>query len=178
MRKKIIAGTLMSCMLAITMNPASADPRDGGPGGRGGPGGQGRPGNQGGPGGQGRPGNQGGPVGQGRPGNQSGPGGFQNRGGYNSGPNSFDRNRVWRKGERYTGPRNNGWIVNNWRGRPGLWQPPRGYYWMQYGNQYLLTAVTTGLIAGVVGGMVASPQPVAPGYQPVPPPPPPGPGPY
>lgn len=165
MRKKIIAGTLMSCMLAITMNPASADPRDGGPGGRGGPGVQDGPGNQGGPGGQGRPGNQG------------GPGDFQNRGGYNSGPNSFDRNRVWRKGERYTGPRNNGWIVNNWRGRPGLWQPPRGYYWMQYGNQYLLTAVTTGLIAGVVGGMVASPQPVGPGYQPVPPPPP-GPGPY
>lgn len=141
MRKKIIAGALMSCMLAITINSASADPHDGGPGGRGGPGGQG------------------------------GPGGFQNRGGHNGGPNSFDRNRVWRKGERYTGPRNNGWVVNNWRGRPGLWQPPRGYYWMQYGNQYLLTAVTTGIIAGVVGGMVASPQPVAPGYAP-------GPGPY
>lgn len=137
MRKKIIAGVLMSGMLAISINAASADPYRGG----------------------------------GDPGRS---GGFRNDGGRYDRQDSFDRNHVWRKGERYTGPRNNGGIINDWRGRQGLWQPPRGYYWMQYGNQYLLTAIATGLIAGVVGGAVANPPPPSPGYQPPPPPP----GPY
>ena len=92
------------------------------------------------------------------------------------GPPSFDRNRVWHRGDRYDGPHYKPWMVNNWRQQRGLWAPPRGYYWMQYGNQFLLTAVATGVIAGVVNGdgMV---QPVSPGYQP-PPPPPPGYRPY
>ncbi|PYD78771.1 RcnB family protein [Komagataeibacter sucrofermentans] len=72
--------------------------------------------------------------------------------------NNPDMNRVWHQGERYDGPRNSRWIVNDWQGHRGLSAPPSGYQWMRYGNQYLLTAITTGVIAGVVsatlgGGM-------------------------
>ncbi len=41
------------------------------------------------------------------------------------------------------------YVVNDWRGH-GLRQPPRGYYWVQNGSDYLLAAVATGLITAVV----------------------------
>ncbi|MBF0851498.1 hypothetical protein HKD31_06545 [Gluconobacter sp. R71646] len=107
-----------------------------------------------------------------------GPGGgghgdFRGGGGHGGG-----QNRIWRRGDRYDGPRGSRWAINNWRNYRGLYAPPRGYYWMRYGDQFLLTALATGLIAGVVaansgvmqpGVPVAPPGAVAPGY---------GPGPY
>lgn len=41
--------------------------------------------------------------------------------------------------------------VNNWR-RHGLYAPPHGHYWVQHGADYLLVAVTTGIIASLIVG--------------------------
>lgn len=130
MKTRLFTGLMAACFLAAAPL-ASADPRDGGPGG----------------------------------------GGVH--GDFRGGSHGGGQNRIWRRGDRYDGPRGSRWAVNNWRNYRGLYAPPRGYYWTRYGNQFLLTALATGLIAGVVaanGGMV---QPGAP-VPPPPPPPPPG----
>ena len=38
------------------------------------------------------------------------------------------------------------YIVSDWRGHH-LSPPPRGYYWVQQGGDYLLVAIATGIIA-------------------------------
>ena len=38
------------------------------------------------------------------------------------------------------------YVVSDWRGHH-LRQPPRGYHWVQSGNDFLLVAITTGVIA-------------------------------
>ncbi|AQS88517.1 hypothetical protein AA101099_0358 [Neoasaia chiangmaiensis NBRC 101099] len=88
-----------------------------------------------------------------------------------NGPDRYDGGYEWRRGDYYHGPRDRRWIVRDWHRHHGLYAPPQGYYWIQSGGQYLLTAVGSGLIAGVVGGtVVATPVPQA--YGPPPPPPP------
>lgn len=58
--------------------------------------------------------------------------------------------RRWAKGQRLDARyRGNGYYVSDYR-RYGLRQPPRGYRWQRVDNQYLLTAVATGLIASVI----------------------------
>lgn len=58
--------------------------------------------------------------------------------------------RRWAKGQRLDQRyRGNGYYVSDYR-RYGLRQPPRGYRWQKVDNQYLLTAVATGLIASVI----------------------------
>lgn len=39
--------------------------------------------------------------------------------------------------------------VEDWRGHR-LAPPPRGYYWVQYGGDYLLVAIATGVILQVI----------------------------
>lgn len=120
------------------------------------------------------------PRGGGGPGG-GGHGDFRGGGGHGGG-----QNRVWHRGDRYDGPRGGRWAINNWRSYRGLYAPPPGYYWTRYGNQFLLTALATGLIAGVVSanGMGIAPAPgvVPPGVPVAPPPgavaPGYGPGPY
>lgn len=55
-----------------------------------------------------------------------------------------------RRGEylahQYRGSR---YVVSDWRGRR-LYAPPRGYHWVQAGNDYALVALATGLIAQVL----------------------------
>ncbi len=41
------------------------------------------------------------------------------------------------------------YVVSDWRGRR-LHQPQHGYHWVQAGNDYLLVAIATGLIAQVL----------------------------
>lgn len=41
------------------------------------------------------------------------------------------------------------YVVNDWRAY-GLRQPPRGHHWVQYGSEFLLVAVATGVIASVI----------------------------
>lgn len=58
--------------------------------------------------------------------------------------------RRWAKGQRLDRQyRDNRYYVSDYR-RYGLRQPPRGYRWQRVDNQYLLTAVATGLIASVI----------------------------
>jgi Ni/Co efflux regulator RcnB len=58
----------------------------------------------------------------------------------------------WRKGERfdYRQARNYR-VVNDYRGRH-LKAPPRGYRYVQSGNDALLVGVTSGIIAAVLSG--------------------------
>lgn len=61
-------------------------------------------------------------------------------------------NHNWVKGTRvppqYRTPH---YVVNDWR-RHGLKTPPRGYQWVQYGSDYLLVAIATGVISQLILG--------------------------
>lgn len=58
--------------------------------------------------------------------------------------------RRWAKGQRLDRQyRDNRYYVSDYR-RYGLRPPPRGYRWQRVDNQFLLTAVATGLIASVI----------------------------
>lgn len=61
-------------------------------------------------------------------------------------------NHNWVKGGRVP-PQYRGYqyVVNDWRGH-GLRQPPRGHQWVQYGGDYLLVAIATGVIAQLILG--------------------------
>ncbi|MFW7266694.1 RcnB family protein [Gluconacetobacter sp. Hr-1-5] len=92
--------------------------------------------------------------GQDNRGDNRGPGGGPGGGpGYNRGGPQYGGGgggRVWRRGDRYDGPRSGMWQVQDWRRYRGLYAPPPGYYWVQYGNQFLLAALATGIIANVI----------------------------
>lgn len=45
--------------------------------------------------------------------------------------------------------RNRQYVVNDWRGHR-LSAPPRGYQWVQTGSDYVLVAITTGIIASLL----------------------------
>lgn len=71
-------------------------------------------------------------------------------GGYNNGyGNGYGHGGGYNRGDRWRG---DGYEVGDWRGRPGLYEPPHGYHWVQNGDQFLLAAVATGIIAAVVLG--------------------------
>lgn len=92
-----------------------------------------------------------------------GPGGhMDNRGGHGGpGGRGFDRpppppprhfgrggpDRSWHRGDRYDG---GGYYVDNWRGYNGLYAPPNGYRWINYGGTFLLTAIATGVISNII----------------------------
>jgi Ni/Co efflux regulator RcnB len=60
--------------------------------------------------------------------------------------NSHPASRSWRHGDRYTGSRH---VVSNYSAYH-LQHPPSGYEWVQSGNQFVLIAVTSGIIASVL----------------------------
>ena len=64
-----------------------------------------------------------------------------------------DRSRMqedWRKGARVPSEyRHRHYVVNDWRGH-NLKEPPRGYHWVQHGNDYVLAAIATGIIADIL----------------------------
>lgn len=45
--------------------------------------------------------------------------------------------------------RNRQYVVDDWRGHR-LSAPPRGYHWVQTGGDYVLVAITTGIIASLL----------------------------
>ncbi|WP_394788605.1 RcnB family protein [Rhodoferax sp.] len=47
--------------------------------------------------------------------------------------------------------RNRQYVVDDWRGHH-LSAPPRGYHWVQTGGDYVLIAITTGIIAQILLG--------------------------
>lgn len=74
-------------------------------------------------------------------------------------------NRNDHRGDRGAGPRhdlrkggrlpsdyrNRQYVVDDWRGHR-LSSPPRGYHWVQTGNDYVLAAIATGVIASIILG--------------------------
>lgn len=134
MRIKPIA-FIMASVLSVAPVCAMAQPMPGGShqGGefRGGGGGRGGP-DHGGPGGRD---------------SRGGGGGYGRRGAPTPPMNN------WRPGARYWG--GDPWI-NNWQSYRGLYAPPYGYRWIQSGNQFLLTAIATGIISAVVVNGVVS----------------------
>lgn len=71
-----------------------------------------------------------------------GPGGHMDNRGGRGGPD-----RSWHRGDRYDG---GGYYVDNWRGYNGLYAPPNGYRWINYGGTFLLTAIATGVISNII----------------------------
>jgi Ni/Co efflux regulator RcnB len=67
--------------------------------------------------------------------------GYQARDEQGAGPN-HDFRRGGRLPAEY---RHRQYVVNDWRGH-NLSAPPRGYHWVQAGNDYVLAAVATGII--------------------------------
>jgi len=56
----------------------------------------------------------------------------------------------WVKGTRLPVQyRSKHYVVNDWHGH-GLKRPPHGYHWVQYGGDYLLVAIATGVIAQLI----------------------------
>ena len=61
--------------------------------------------------------------------------------------------RDWVRGQRFDyryAP--NYRVVNDYRYNHRLYAPPRGYHWVQSGNDAVLVALTSGLIGAVIGG--------------------------
>lgn len=60
----------------------------------------------------------------------------------------------WRRGERFDYRRaRNYQVINNWRAYH-LKAPPRGYHYVRSGNDAILVAVTTGIIASILAGSI------------------------
>ncbi|WP_313297862.1 RcnB family protein [Diaphorobacter sp.] len=58
----------------------------------------------------------------------------------------------WHRGDRIPQAyRTRSYVVDDWRYHR-LSAPPRGYQWVQYGGDYLLIAIATGVIASMVLG--------------------------
>lgn len=59
---------------------------------------------------------------------------------------------VYYQGDRYPAEyRNRHYVVDDWRGHH-LSAPPRGYQWVQSGNDYVLIAIASGIIAQLILG--------------------------
>lgn len=140
----LAAGLAVSSALAMAQGGPPQDNR-GGPG-QGGPGG-----GKGGP--QQNHGPQGGPQ-------AHGPSQQGNRGPQHGGPaprqqargpapDNFDH-QDWRRGGRMPDQyRGRNYVVDNYRDYH-LAPPPRGYHWVGVGGDYLLVAISTGIIANIV----------------------------
>lgn len=77
--------------------------------------------------------------------------------------NRYDARQYYRDDRRGGGPRHdlrrgqrldqqyrsNRYVVSDWRARH-LSAPPRGHHWVQAGNDYVLAAIATGIIAQVL----------------------------
>ena len=74
---------------------------------------------------------------------------FRRYDGYNgrgAGPR-YDMRRGGYVSHEYRGSR---YVVSDWHRHRGLYAPQRGYHWVQAGNDYMLVAMATGLIAQVL----------------------------
>ena len=62
--------------------------------------------------------------------------------------------RQWRKGERFDYRQARDYrVVNDYRAYR-LTPPPRGYHYVRSGNDVVLVALTTGIIAGIIAGAI------------------------
>ena len=63
--------------------------------------------------------------------------------------NRYNRNHRWRRGQRLNTRYGRYYTVRDWRSHR-LNRPPRGYRWVRQGDDYVLAALATGLIASVI----------------------------
>jgi Ni/Co efflux regulator RcnB len=154
MKTKTIA-LLMAA--ALTGAPVTVFAQEWHPASAGSPENHGRPDDQGGDGEQGHPGDRGMNGERGRP-NDNGRYSDQDRRdhGWQGSEQADNRgggpipHRDWHKGDRLPNEyRDRNYIVDDWRGH-GLHQPPRGYHWVGVDGDYVLAAVTTGVIANIL----------------------------
>ena len=61
----------------------------------------------------------------------------------------FTPRHVWVRGERFYAPSYRYFVVNDWY-RWQLRRPPFGYHWVRYGDEFLLVALSTGLVVDVM----------------------------
>ena len=62
--------------------------------------------------------------------------------------------RTFRKGERFDRSRAQNYRVVDYHSyRSRLRPPPRGYHWVRSGNDAVLVAITSGIVASVVSGL-------------------------
>lgn len=65
-----------------------------------------------------------------------------------------DDHRRWAKGQRFDRRHATNYrVIDNYRGYH-LKAPPRGYHWVRSGNDAVLIAVTSGIIASVITGAI------------------------
>lgn len=65
-----------------------------------------------------------------------------------------DNHRRWAKGQRFDRRyANNYRVIDNYRGYR-LKAPPRGYHWVRSGNDAVLVALASGIIASVITGAI------------------------
>lgn len=63
-------------------------------------------------------------------------------------------NHRWAKGQRFDRRQASNYrVINNYRGYR-LNAPPRGYQWVQSGNDAVMIAITSGIIGAVIGGAI------------------------
>lgn len=72
---------------------------------------------------------------------------YEHRGDRGAGP----RHDLRKGGRLPSDYRNRQYVVDDWRGHR-LSSPPRGYHWVQTGNDYVLAAIATGVIASIILG--------------------------
>ena len=67
-----------------------------------------------------------------------------------------DDGRRWAKGQRFDRRYAQNYRQIDYRGYRGrgLYAPPRGYQWVQSGNDAVLVALASGLIGAVIGGAI------------------------
>ena len=60
--------------------------------------------------------------------------------------------QAYYRGDRFPAEyRNRHYVVDDWRSH-NLSAPPRGYQWVQSGNDYVMVAIATGIIASLILG--------------------------
>jgi Ni/Co efflux regulator RcnB len=64
------------------------------------------------------------------------------------------QHRDWKRGDRFESRYASNYRVINNYGAYRLHQPPRGYRWVQSGNDAVLIGVTTGIIAAVLANSI------------------------
>ncbi|KQM65713.1 hypothetical protein ASE75_05615 [Sphingomonas sp. Leaf17] len=60
----------------------------------------------------------------------------------------------WRKGERFNRLQARNYRVIDYRQYRGLRAPPRGYRYVQSGNDAVLVGITSGIVAAVLSGVI------------------------
>ncbi len=63
-------------------------------------------------------------------------------------------NHRWNKGERFDRNRADHYAVVDYHRYHGLRAPPRGYHWVRSGNDAVLVAISTGVIASVIANAI------------------------